>query len=63
MKIKLESNNIFPNDKDVNICIATIIIRAIFTKDGKYYAQLFSDDGFYKNVSIRKNRYFRWNRC
>ena len=35
MKINFESNNIFPTDKDVNIHIATIIIRAIFAKDGK----------------------------
>ena len=52
MKIKFESNNIFPTDKDVNIHIATIIIRAIFAKDGKYYPQLFLDDGLYKNVNI-----------
>ena len=52
MKIKFESNNIFATDKDVNIHIATIIIRAIFAKDGKYYPQLFLDDGLYKNVSI-----------
>ena len=37
MKIKFESNNVFATDKDVNICVATIIIRAIFAKDGKYY--------------------------
>ena len=52
MKIKFESNNIFSTDKDVNIHIATIIIRAIFAKDGKYYPQLFLDDGLYKNFSI-----------
>ena len=52
MKIKFESSNIFPTYKDVNIHIATIIIRAIFAKDGKYYPQLFLDDGLYKNVSI-----------
>ena len=52
MKIKFESNNIFPTDKDVNIHIATIIIRAIFAKDGKYYPQLFLDGGLYKNVSV-----------
>ena len=51
MKIKFESN-IFPTDKDINIHIATIIIRAIFAKDGKYYPRLFLDDGLYKNVSI-----------
>ena len=33
MKIKFESNNIFPTDKDVNIHLATIVIRAIFAKD------------------------------
>ena len=52
MKIKFESNNIFPVDRDVNIYTATIIIRAIFAKDGKYYPQLFLDDGLYKNVSV-----------
>ena len=52
IKIKVESNNIFPTDKDVNIHLATIVIRAIFAKDGKYYPQLFFDHGLYKNVSI-----------
>ena len=48
MKVKFESNNILPVDKDVNIRMATIIIRAIFAQDGKYYPQLFLDDGLYK---------------
>ena len=52
MKIKFESNNIFPTDKDVNIHLSIIVIRAIFAKDGKYYPQLFSDGGPYKNVSV-----------
>lgn len=52
MKIKLERNNIFPTDEDVNIAIATIVIRAIFAKDGKYYPQLFLDGGLYKNFSV-----------
>ena len=51
MTIKFESNNIFPIDKDVDIYTATIIIRAIFAKDGKYYPQLFLDDDLYNNVS------------
>ena len=41
MKIKFQSKNIFPIDKDVNIYIATIVIRAIFAKDGKYYLNYF----------------------
>ena len=52
MKIKFESNDIFPIDKDVNIYTVTIIIKAIFAKDVKYYPQLFLDDGLYKNVSV-----------
>ena len=52
MKIKFESNNILPTDKDVNIHMATIIIRAIFAQDGKYYPRLFLDDGLYKNVRV-----------
>ena len=51
-KRKFESNNIIPQDKDVNIYTATIIIRAVFAKDGKYYPQLFLDDGFCKDISI-----------
>ena len=35
IKIKFGSNNIFPTDKDVNIHLSTIVIRAIFAKDGK----------------------------
>ena len=52
MKIKFESNNILPASKDVNIHLATIIIRAIFAQDGKYDSQLFLDDGLYKNERI-----------
>ena len=52
MKIKFESNNILAESKDVNIHLATIVIRAIFTQDGKYYPQLFLDDGLYKNVRV-----------
>ena len=52
MKIKFESNNIFPIDKDVNIHVTTIVIKAVFAKDGKYFLQLFLDDGLYKNVSV-----------
>ena len=51
-KIKFENNNVFPINKYVNIHTATIIIGAIFAKDGKYYPQLFLDDGLYKNVSV-----------
>ena len=32
MKIKFEGNDIFPTNKDVNIHLSTIVIRAIFGK-------------------------------
>ena len=48
MKTKFESINILTLDKDVNIHLATIIIKVIFAQDGKYYPQLFLDDGLYK---------------
>ena len=54
MKTKFESNNILPEGKDVNVCIATIIIRAIFAQDGKYYPQLFLDDGFIKMLEYKR---------
>ena len=52
MKIKFESNNIFPTDKDVKIHLSIIAIRAVFTKVGKYYPQLFLDGALCKNVSV-----------
>ena len=55
VKIRFDSNNILPVDKDANIHLATIVIRAIFAQDGKYYPQLFLDDGLYKNLRVRKN--------
>ena len=54
MKIKFESKKFFLIDKDVNIHIAIIIIREIFAKDGKYYPQLFLDDGLYKKLVSEK---------
>ena len=51
MKIKFQSNNIFPTNKSVDIHLATIIIRAIFIHNDKYYPQLFLDDGLHKYFS------------
>ena len=59
MKIRFESNNIFPVGKNVNIHLATIVIRAIFAQDGKYYPQLFLDDGLYKKCQSMKESIFQ----
>ena len=52
MKITFESNNNSPTDKDINIYVATIVIRTIFAKDSKYYPQLFLDNRLYKHVNV-----------
>ena len=52
MKIKFESNNIFPTDKDVNIPTAINSNYSYFAKDGKYYPELFLDNGLYNNVNV-----------
>ena len=48
MKIKFESNDNLPTDNIVNMHLVTIIIRSVFAQNGKFYPQLFLDDGFYK---------------
>ena len=48
MKIKFNSGDDFPLNKQLNFLILTIIIRNIFEKDGKYYPQLFLDDCLYE---------------
>ena len=57
MKIEFESNDNLPTDKTVNIHLATIIIRSAFAQNGKFYPQLFLDDGLYKykDAAISKN--------
>ena len=41
MKIKFNSDDDIPLNKELNVPIVTIIIRNIFEKDGKYYPQIF----------------------
>ena len=48
MKIKFESNDNLPIDNIVNMHQVTIIIRSVFAQNGKFYPQLFLDDGLYK---------------
>ena len=48
MKIKFKSNDDLPADNIVNMHQVTIIIRSIFAQNGKFYPQLFLNDGLYK---------------
>ena len=56
-KIKFESDDDFPMNKPIKLRLLTIIIRSVFSEDGKFYPQLFLDDAFmnYKNATVSKN--------
>ena len=46
MKIKFNSNDDLPLNKIIKIDIATMVVRAIFYENNKYYPQVFLDDFF-----------------
>ena len=48
MKIKFDSDDNLPLNTVLKFRISSIIIRCIFEKDGKYYPQIFLDDGLYE---------------
>ena len=47
-KIRFESNDDLPLNKPIKLCLLTIIIRSVFSEDGKFYPQLFLDDALYE---------------
>ena len=47
-KIKFESDDDFPMNKPIKLRLLTIIIRSVFSENGKFYPQLFLDDALYK---------------
>ena len=48
MKIKFNSDDDLPLNKLLKFHLMTIIIRCVFSEDGKSYPQLFLDDTFYE---------------
>ena len=48
MKIKFNSDDDIPLNKQLNFSTITVIFRNIFEKDGKYYPQSFLDECLYK---------------
>ena len=48
MKIKFNSDDDIPLNKQLNFLTITVIIRNIFEKDGKYYPQSFLDECLYE---------------
>ena len=49
-KTKFESNGDLPMNKPIKLHLLTIIIRHVFSEGGKFYPQLFLDDGLYELV-------------
>ena len=41
-------NNDLPMNKSIKLHLSTIIIRCVFSEDGKFYPQLFLDDALYE---------------
>ena len=50
MKIRFKFNDDLPLNKPIKLPLLTIIIRSIFSKDNKFYPQLFLDDALYELV-------------
>ena len=48
MKIRFKSNDDLPLNKPIKLRLLTIIIRSVFSEDGKFYPQLFLDDALYE---------------
>ena len=48
MKIKFDSEDVFPLKKPLEFLLMDIIIRSVFEEDGKLYAQVFLDYALYK---------------
>ena len=48
MKIKFNSDDELPLNKTIEIPTMTVVVRAIFLKNNKYYPQIFLDECLYK---------------
>ena len=48
MNIEFNSDDNLPLNKPFKFHLMTIIIRCVFSEDGKLYSQLFLDDTLYK---------------
>ena len=48
MKIKFNSDDDLPLNKQLKFINLTIIVRTVFEEDGKYYPQIFLDECLYE---------------
>ena len=49
-RIRFECNDDLPLNKPIKLRRLTIIIRSVFSEDGKFYPRLFLDDALYEFV-------------
>ena len=49
-KIRFESNDNLLLNKPIKLRLLTIIIRSVFSKNGKFYLQLLLDDALYELI-------------
>ena len=47
-KNRFESNDNLPMNKPIKLRLLIIIIRSVFSENGKFYSQLFLDDALYE---------------
>ena len=48
MKNKSDTEDKLPLNKQLKLDMLTIIVRYVFGEDGKFYPQLYLDDGLYE---------------
>ena len=48
MKIKLDTDDNLPLNKQLKLHMLTIIVRSVFEEGGKLYLQVFLDDALYE---------------
>ena len=48
MKIKFNSDDDLPLNKQLKFHNVTVTIRSVFSENGKFYSQLFLDDALYE---------------
>ena len=48
IKIKINSDDDFPLNKQLKFINVTIVVRTVFKEDGKYYHEIFLDECLYE---------------
>ena len=48
MKITFDTDYNLPLNKQLKLCMLTIIVTSVFEENGKFYLQLYLDDSLYE---------------